>query len=565
MVKTFYIFIYLLIAVSTCSYTECHCQLIDSTYRNPVDIPMKLSGNFGEFRSNHFHTGIDIKTNGRVGYPVYAITDGWVRRIKTGPFSYGKVLYLDHPNGVTSVYAHLSRYNDTISDFLSLSQSLLQRNEVDIFPNKNRIPIKKGDLVGYTGNSGRSGGPHLHFELRDTETEKPINPLRYGFSVIDKSPPVINGLLVEHIASDTSRVIKTDRYYSKKVNGANKITETVLTSDLSGLSVHTLDYLTGSSNPCGVYGIELFIDGALQYKMTLDSLDFSTSRYINAHKNYKVFKSEKSSFHRCFRIANNPLQIYELNKDGIIRFNDDLKHDVEIKVEDAAGNFSSLTFKAARKKGSHSLTSSEELLDYSLPNSLFTDGCSLRIPPDRLIENASLRINKLKKKGQFSGFYELGSNDIPLQNLCLLSIRLDSSFIEVDDLSKFFIQRYNPSNGRTYAQGGEFKDGWINTRIKQFGTYTIGKDTTPPSVKINISGWSKTSKVRIKVTDDLSGIDNYSLHVNGKWVPLYYNYKTANLEGVLNDDFIITGVNKAMISVTDERKNETIVEGEFNR
>ncbi|MFK7757197.1 MAG: M23 family metallopeptidase [Flavobacteriales bacterium] len=537
-------------------------------FRNPVDIPMRLSGNFGEFRTNHFHTGIDVKTDRKTGFPVYAVADGWVRRVKVSPFGYGKALYLDHPSGHTSVYAHLENYNDTISAFLKLAQKTLGRNEVDIFPNKNRLPVKRGDFIGFTGNSGGSGGPHLHFEIRTSDTEKPLNPLLMGFDIKDDVPPNINGVLVESFNPDTlrGRVMDTRRYYTRAASGRYSVKETVKVNALSGLSIHTLDYLSNSRNSCGVYSIDLSLDGEQIYSMKLDSLDFSTSRYINAHKSYELFLKEKSSFHRCFVLPNNKLEIYTTTNSGLISLADNEVHQVNVVITDAAGNQSFLDFKiqksekdlpiSKRKKEAHQYVKFDEA------NSISTEECSLRIPPFRLIndELVSLEIYT-KKNGDYSKYFQVGDRSIPLQNKCILSLKLNDS-LDIDT-TKFFITRYNPVNGRYYTQGGAYKDGWIRTRVKEFGIYTVSYDAVEPVVKWNAADLNQSKTIRIRVTDDNSGIDEYSLEIDGTWVPLYYDYKRARLEGRLEDELKITSESQYRLKVSDASENTYLEEGTF--
>lgn len=535
---------------------------LNYNYRKPVDIPMNLSGNFGEFRNNHFHTGIDIKTSGKVGIPVYAIADGWVRRVKVSPFGYGKALYIDHHTGHTSVYAHLNQYNDTISSFLAIAQQKLKRNEVDIFPNKNRIPVKKGELIGYTGNSGRSGGPHLHFEIRTSDTEKPLNPMLYGFGVRDKTPPSIHALVVEDLSSAArGKVVEAKKHFPKASGGKFVISGVVKVPEKLGFSVHSLDRITGSSNSFGIYSYSLKIDGEEFFSMSLDSLDFSTNRYINAHKNYTIFKESKSSIHRCYKAPNNKLDIYKTAGDGILELTDNEVHEGEITVTDVNGNTSVMVFKFKKSGSASAVVETSDWLKFDEPNRLELNGFLAHLPAYRLVNDEKVNLKKISAKSKYSGTYSLGASNIPVQNYYLISLELNRPLTL--DSSKYFISRFNPKNGKSYNEGGEFRDGWIQTRVKQFGTYYVNSDVKPPTAKLTTSKSKLLSsrKMYFTIHDDNSGIENYFLWLNNTWIPLYYNYKLDRLEAQIPEDLELGDTITYKLSVSDERKNTFLLEG----
>ena len=175
-------------------------------FRSPLDIPLKLSGNFGELRPNHFHAGFDMKTLQREGLNVYAVADGYVSRIKISTFGNGKTIYIDHPNGFTSVYGHLQKATDSIESFMKKTHYKEQSFEIEMYFKPNQMPVKKGQIIALSGNSGASEGPHLHFEFRDTKTEKIINPMFFGFDALlkDSKKPIVSNLYVYPLDAKTT-------------------------------------------------------------------------------------------------------------------------------------------------------------------------------------------------------------------------------------------------------------------------------------------------------------------------------------------------------------------------
>ena len=255
-------------------------------FRSPLEIPLNLSGNFGELRTNHFHAGIDIKTEQREGLNVVSAGDGFVSRIKVSPVGYGYALYIDHPNGYTTVYGHLQRYAAKIDDYLKTQQYDLESFSVDLYLQPGQLPVAKGELVGLSGNSGGSGGPHLHFEIRETATEKVLNPLLFGLQVKDKIPPSISSVWIVPM-SDSSWVNAGRVPIALETKGGGLKTTTLpkVYGDF-GFAVTTIDMLDGNSNRCGIYRIEFFVDDLQVYGQRMDRLDFTTNRAMNERAYY---------------------------------------------------------------------------------------------------------------------------------------------------------------------------------------------------------------------------------------------------------------------------------------
>ena len=358
-----------LLIVILLTYTNTTAQ----EYSAPLNFKMLLSGTFGELRGNHFHAGIDIKTEGVEGQKVYSIADGYISRIKVSTWGYGKVLYITHPQtGHTSVYAHLQKFNAKIDSIVKRKQYQKESFEINFYPNAAAIQIKKGEVIALSGNSGGSGGAHLHFEIRDTKTEHPINPLQFGFNITDNIPPTLSKLKI--YAFDTTLINgyrKSKIINIKKINNKYSIDETPTINGSFALGISTYDKLNGSYNKNGVYSIKVCVDSSICYKFTVDELDFSTSRYINAHIDYKEKKENNKKYHRCYKLPHNKLTNYsEIINEGIINIKDTLTHLISLEVTDIYGNISDLEFNV-KSTNNPFLTTARTPLTFQLK--IFTD------------------------------------------------------------------------------------------------------------------------------------------------------------------------------------------------
>ena len=281
---------------------------------SPLDIPLFLSGNFGEIRTNHFHSGIDIKTQGVEGKPVYAPADGCVSRIKIAAGGYGNALYLTHANGYTTVYGHLSAYSDTLKKYITAEQYKKESFEIELIPDSNLFRFKKGDVIAFTGNTGSSGGPHLHFELRDTKTESTYNPLLFGFEVKDKIPPAITSLAVYDFDENPRHGWRNRKIYSvTKADGKYIVNggKPFVVSGITGFGLEVYDQLDGADNHNGAYSIELLKDSARIYFHKIDEMPFYLSRFVNSHIDYEEKKLRGNIFQKSFVEPGNQLKIYE--------------------------------------------------------------------------------------------------------------------------------------------------------------------------------------------------------------------------------------------------------------
>jgi hypothetical protein len=532
-------------------------------FRPPLDIPLNLSGNFGEFRTNHFHSGLDIKTQGREGLPVYAVTHGCVSRIKVSGYGFGNVVYIDHPNGYTTVYAHLSEFKEPIASYLRESQYELEEWEVDLYPGKNRLCVDSSAVIALSGNSGSSSGPHLHFEVRETESEHPVNPLLWNFPVADTRAPLVKGIQLTPL-SDSSEISGTRRsqlFETMASTGkvALKRTSPIPVSGAFGVGVHTIDLLDNNSNSCGIYRIVVTVDGEEVYEQRIDRLDFGVKRYMNAHADYQLLKKEKKSIHRTFTLPDNRLPIYKtIRGNGALSVALGVSSTIAVEVFDVHGNASSVSFSVigspAKTKGDESqvLPEGARLFQYDTVNSIRTDSCDVFVPEGRLFDDALCWIEPVARRSTpYSSHYQIGNRYEPLNDNVLVAIRPSS--IPEGKENKLLMVNYDPDRQRYRAVGGELINGEVSARIMEFGEFAVAIDDTPPAV--SIVRFSR-SYVECKVTDDLSGVDFIRAECDGQWIRMHYDPKRNLLWHNASDDGIITPQSKQFsIEVRDERGN----------
>lgn len=543
----------------------------------PVDFKMALSGTFGELRSNHFHSGIDIKTWGMENKPLHAIGDGFVSRVAVSPGGFGKAVYIEHPNGYTSVYAHCNSFYDELQKWVKREQYRLESFRINLFPEKGQFPVKKGDIIAYSGNSGSSMGPHLHFEIRKTNGQIPVNPLHFGFQVKDFIRPKISGMRIYPV-----------KPYSQ-VNGKNKIHEPELagwgpeyrikgndTIRLSGefyFGINTYDRLNDSKNHNGVYSVSLYIDSIKVYEHRMDAFPFSESRYVNSLIDYGYYKNRKQRFQKTWIEPNNRLSVYSnVAENGIFMFIDNKYHHLRYVVRDVSGNESILSFtvksappeftdvfKTAQK------SSSGTSFNWREDNTFSTDDFEIFIPAGALYDTINFTY---KTSDSSNGFYSpmhiVHKPGIPIHTSCRISIRPDE--IPYGLREKALIVKVDGDD--ISASGGEWDGNVIKTSIRNFGTYAVAVDTVAPEIEpLNIrngKSLSNQKSIKINIRDEISGIKDYEATLNGKWLLMEWDPKNELLFYDI-DERLRKGENQFRLEVSDAVGNKTVYKAMVKR
>lgn len=514
-------------------FSNSKYPLVD--FRQPLDItPPALAGSFGELRGNHFHSGMDFRTNQREGYPVYAIADGYVSRVRVQNSGFGQAVYLTHPNGYTSVYGHLSRFAPKIAEVVKALQYQKKTFELDEFPAADLLPVHKGDIIAYSGNRGSSGGPHLHFEVRDTKTENTINPQLFGIVVPDDIPPVIYAMYVYKLNKKPFSEY-TPKQYFQVTGAAGKFhlntAGTISVSGETGFGITATDRHNGKSGIIGVYSIELSVDGKMVYTSSLEKFAFEDSKAINSHIDYPAFLTSKRSIQKSFVDPGNPLKIYtNLVNNGRIEFTDQAAHEIKYVVTDAHGNKSTLAF-TVRSDGKTVSTPDQPdgvPFFYNRENEFSIDGLKVVLPKGTLYNDFNL-VYKVKPKpaaGAYSPVYQIHNNLTPLHIGFDLWIRPDASLGNLKDKAVIV------STGGS-SQGGVLEDGYIKASPRNFGSFYIAVDTVAPSViPVNIADGKNMAgipKMIFKIRDNLSGIKSFNGYIDGNWVLMEFDTKTATL------------------------------------
>ncbi|WP_025607441.1 M23 family metallopeptidase [Pontibacter actiniarum] len=586
-----------------------------------------LSGTMGEIRSNHFHGGLDIKTEQRVGLPVHAAADGYVSRVKQSSYGYGNIIYITHPNGLVTTYAHLLEYYKPLAAYMLQKQYEKQAFDLELFPEPGQFPVKRGEVIGLSGNTGGSGGPHLHFEIRDKQ-DRLYNPLKYKFSeVIDTTPPDIYSLGISplNIYARVNNEFSREELRTKQVGSNYSIADTVYAHGLIGLELQTIDRLDGAANKNGTQEVTLVVNGEELYRHYIDQVPFELSRQVSQHINYNQYKMRGRTFQKAFVDYGNDLPLYKTKeRDGRLTVQPDSVYKVQLVARDSYNNVSTLSFVVKGQKPTFTQTVAANVkkpaLDYEIMGNvlkisatdtnatpqnieLYVGNQALMLVPSYMKNSTSVSLYdlraglpdsmrfcglstdfKLKRmvppgkdfmfsnrdmKVQFDkeslydtlylqtdldkGVYTIGDYFTPLHKAMKVTIRPDTAGLDLGKAAVYFL---GTGRGRGYT-GGKWEGNTITFTTKNMGKFKVLEDTRPPYIRL-VS--KSRNGISFKVSDDLSGLNSFDAWVDGKWILMKYEHKTATIWSEKLDKSVpLSG--EVILKVKDNAGNEATYTG----
>jgi murein DD-endopeptidase MepM/ murein hydrolase activator NlpD len=537
-------------------------------FSSPLDIPMQLSGNFGELRPNHFHAGFDLRTQQKEGLKVYAVADGYVSRIKISTFGNGKTIYINHPNGYTSVYGHLKMANGEIENYIKKTHYKEQSFEIEMFFKPDEMVVKKGEIIAFSGNTGASEGPHLHFEFRDSKTEFIINPMLFGYNKFlkDNKKPVVSGVYVYPLDSKTT-VNHSKRPLLLNVSlqkDGTYLSDKVVANGMIGFGISAYDTDDVSFNNNGVYKVQSFYNGKPNFGYEFNTYSFDDMRYINALIDYSRYKKMQQRVQKLF--MKNPYNLSIIQADenkGVLQVTPNLASLYRIEVSDFFGNKKTIAIPVQYDLLSTIISPEPVQSNYFVKankdSNFALENMSVFFPAGTFYEDFDLNF-EVKNDTLF-----LHDDTVPAHTNFTISIE-DTKSTEAQR-EKMFIGRiegkkvnYNP----TYR-----KDSVFNTKVKILGKYALVADTIAPkiSMAVPVEGkWiSEQKTIQLSIYDDLSGIKSYNGYLNGKWVLFEYDNKTRKLIHYFSDGIVADGANDLKVVVIDNVGNSTTFETRFFR
>lgn len=533
-------------------------------FRNPLGIPMLLAGNFGECRPGHFHSGIDIKTNGRENLPVFAAADGYISRIKMEPGGFGHGLYITHGNGYTTLYAHLNDFIPAVQQYVRQQQYKKESWTVDLALSPSQFPVKKGQQIAFSGNTGGSTAPHLHFEIRNTKTEHPLNPQLFGLTVSDTRPPVPLKLAVYD--RSVSFYNDTPDLYplSKKGNSYGPAGDTLLVNDQNGIGIEVNDFMNGSDNTLAFYTAEWYVDDVLQGRIRLDDIGYDETRYLHAYADYKSKQLKKIWLQCLFRLPGNQLdRIYEeLNSDrGEIIMPDNEAHALLIKLTDVSGNESLVRCMIQRGKEKAATACNEQFIA-GKANTSGHPNIGYQMEPRTFYDHVCYTFSNTQKPGLFSDIYELGPAYAPAHTY--FDLQLKPGLPVPFDLRGKMAMVYSDGKDESGKAATPSEKGWYKASVRNLGKYWLQADTTAPVISPARlpANQSKARRITFTVNDAITSVRSFRGELDGEWI-LFEQHGSSWFYEM--DSHCAKGAHQLVVTATDENGNSRIATYSFTR
>lgn len=528
------------------------------TYTSPLDIPPALSANFGELRGNHFHSGIDFKTQQVVNKPVVAIADGYVSRISVSPGGFGLALYIDHPTGHTSVYGHLNSFSDPIADYVKEKQYEQESYQTELYPEPGLLTVKKGQQIGLSGNTGSSGGPHLHFEMRDTRTEDPLDPLLFfSRTILDTQKPDIRGIAFypvegKGVVNGSSNPLRLNILKNKSgvplappqpINAWGRI----------GIAVKAYDRMNGQSNIYGVKRVRLFVDEKQVFSSSIDRFPFSKTRMLNSFIDFEEWRERGSFYMKSFIEPGNTLKFYNAVNNGYIDINEERNYRMRYELEDHYGNTLVYAFVVCGQKQTIPKPGAcENFMPWTLHNAFVDFDFMLDIPSGNLYNNLCYSHRKTGSTVYYSDIYRVNDSPVPLHHNATLWIKLNADTL--DNRQQYGIVEITETGDSNWI-GGAYKRGGVEASIYELGRrYAVDIDTVPPNITpVNPEKWVASRRIQIRLTDNKSGISTFKGNINGKFVLFSHDMKSSLYTYFFDDSRMEKDKTQELIFVATDR------------
>jgi murein DD-endopeptidase MepM/ murein hydrolase activator NlpD len=509
-------------------------------YRFPLDRTLSISANFGELRAGHFHAGIDLRVGGVSGAKIYAIESGHVSRIYVSGTGYGKALYIEHPDGYTSVYAHLDRFAGKIAEYVEEYQYKRQRFHVNDYTDTTLLPVKKGDVIGYAGNTGSSFGAHLHFEIRTSKLQSPLNPVAKGYiTPNDNLPPTFHNIAIFTLdtINDVTRprLLKSEKMLRKTNRFVPEKTSTFEVCNPVFIGVNANDYQPENTGKHGIYMMKAYLDNELFYSFTMDEFEFKHTKYINSFIAYDELTDNKITYIKTYVEDGNKIPFYESVKNkGLIILKDTVSHSVRIELFDDLLNKSTAEFKirkSAKTPTKHQTVNPAQFvtMNRNIAFEYYDNGIEVHVEPESLYSNALFKSGKIVIPAAYSPLWNLGYENIPLHNAMKLKIKPVELPVHLQKHA--FIAKQNKDEDVTHC-GGQFDaNGFLVADVSSFGAYFVAVDTVPPnvSVKSKSNNFSTSSKLTVDLCDNISGIKSCNGYIDGEWALFEHDPKTKSM------------------------------------
>lgn len=553
---TRFIFLWLNIFLFVLAQAQSYPQYF---FRSPLNISMQLVANFGEIRTNHWHMGLDIRTQQRVNLPVYAAAEGYIARVSVEPGGFGQAIYINHPNGYTTLYGHLNAFFPALAEYVKQHQYQQQSWKVNLILSANLFPVKKGDFIALSGSTGASEGPHVHFEIRDTKTENCLNPLLFRFALADKVPPTLLRLAMYDRNKSTYK--QTPQIFAiKKEGSVYTIGNGVIrfSSDKISFGIGAVDRLNGSNNPNGIFSARLMMDSQPVSEFVLDNISYNDTRYINAQLDYPYKEKHGGSLQHISPLPGAQDVVYNLfNGDGLIHLNDEAIHSIVIEVKDAYGNSSRLQFNIQRKASAQETYSSSNIEKF-LPNSVNVfekDNFELFTTEKTVYDTISVNYHEVNNNvtGSVSPLFTFLNATLPSHDSVTVRIKPTQT---IPEEWKERVVIKNVSGSRTFVEKAEWQKGWYAAKFRQFGTYQAFIDKELPTVNTPLSNLSKAKRMVFIPKDNFNTIKSFTAEMDGQW--LRFSNDKGRTWIYDFDEHFPKGEHELKVTIEDEAGNVTI-------